>query len=111
MAKDIAARKDKLMNSEKTSRTRLEELHSFKPKLHVAEHLIRNRKGGWENLAAPSRRYTEEYQPPPEDDIFRISKKKRSRKPLESPWGNSTSRSKKKVNDNTLRRRFQQTNM
>ena len=111
MAKDIAARKDKLMNAEKTARTRLEELHSFKPKLHVAEHLIRNRKGGWENLAAPSRRYTEEYQPPPEDDIFRMSKKKRRRKPLESPWGNSSSRSKKKVNDNTLRRRFQQTNM
>jgi len=101
MAKDIAARKD---------RTRLEELHSFKPKLHVAEHLIRNRKGGWENLAAPSRRYTEEYQPPPDDDIFRMSKKKRRRKPLESPW-DSSSRSKKKVNDNTLRRRFQQTNM
>jgi len=111
MAKDIAARKDKLMNAEKTARTRLEELHSFKPKLHVAEHLIRNRKGGWENLAAPSRRYTEEYQPPPEEDIFRMSKKKRRRKPLESPWGNSSSRSKKKVNDNTLRRRFQQTNM
>jgi len=110
MAKDIAARKDKMMNAEKTARQRLEELHSFKPKLHVAEHLIRNRKGGWENLAAPSRRYTEEYQPP-DDDYYTSKKKKRRKKPLESPWGNSSSRSKKKVNDNTLRRRFQQTNM
>ena len=110
MAKDVAARKDKLMNAEKTARLRLEEDYSFKPKLHVAEHLIRNREGGWENLAAPSRRYTEEYQPP----VLRTTKKKtKRRKPLDSPWGDgySSSRSKKKVNDNTLRRKFQQTNL
>ena len=104
MSKDIEVRKKKIQNMEKTARALLEKEHCFKPKLNVAEHLIRNRKGGLENLAVPQRRYTQEYVPP-DDDEFRIQKKKKRssrRKPLESLWG-----SKKQVDDDVMRRRFQ----
>lgn len=106
--KDIEVRKRKIQNMEKTARALLEKEHSFKPKLNVAEHLIRNRTGGLENLAVPQRRYTQEYTPPPDDEFrmhrHRMQKKKRrrsTRKPLEALWG-----SKKKIDDDVLRRRF-----
>ncbi|KAL7526899.1 hypothetical protein ACHAXR_001702, partial [Thalassiosira sp. AJA248-18] len=83
MAKDIEARKSKIQHLEKTRMELLIKEHSFKPKLNVSAHMIRHRKGGWDSLAAPLRRYTEEYQPPQES---RKKKTKRSRrKPLESP--------------------------
>ena len=98
MQKDIEARKSKIQHIEQTKmEILLSKEYTFKPKLKIAEHLIRTRKGGWDSLAAPQRRYTEEYQPPPS----RAKKKKRRRmKPLESPWQS------REVDDDKLRHKF-----
>eukprot|EP00578_Thalassiosira_sp_NH16_P023377 CAMPEP_0181096840 /NCGR_PEP_ID=MMETSP1071-20121207/11246_1 /TAXON_ID=35127 /ORGANISM="Thalassiosira sp., Strain NH16" /LENGTH=211 /DNA_ID=CAMNT_0023179273 /DNA_START=353 /DNA_END=988 /DNA_ORIENTATION=- len=85
MAKDIAARKEKIQHLESTAMALLVAEHSFKPKLNVKDHLIRNRKSGWDSLATPLRRYTEDYKPP-DEGRRRKKKKRRRRKPLESPW-------------------------
>jgi hypothetical protein len=80
----------------------LEKEHNYKPTLNVAEHLIKNRKGGLERLAQPSRRYTEEYQPP-DDEIEQMKKKKRMwKKPLESP-----KQPTKALDEDELKQKFQ----
>ena len=79
------------------------EEHSFKPKLKVPDSLIRNRKGGWDTLATPARRYTEEYQPPDDDWGRKKKKRRRQRKPLESPWQTQTN---KKVDEDRMRRGY-----
>lgn len=82
-ANDIRKRGEKLANLEQTAREILEKEHNFKPNLNVAEHLIKNRKSGLDHLAQPSRRYTEEYQPP-DDEIEQLKKAWRRKKPLGS---------------------------
>ena len=105
MAKDIEARTKKIQTMEQTARALLEREHSFKPKLNVPEHLIRNRKGGFDNLSAPLRRYTEGYQPPADDVVRNTKKRRRTKmKPLETPWGSSQPR--KKVDEDRLKKQF-----
>ncbi len=82
-ANDIRKRGEKLANLEQTAREILEKEHSFKPKLNVAEHLIKNRKSGLDHLAQPSRRYTEEYQPP-DDEIEQMKRSWPKKKPVGS---------------------------
>jgi hypothetical protein len=102
MAKDIMDRKEKLASLEQTARAILEKEHNYKPTLNVAEHLIKNRKGGLERLSQPSRRYTEEYQPP-DDEIEQMKKKKRMwTKPLESP-----KQPTKALDEDELKQKFQ----
>lgn len=89
MAQDIKTRETKTQNAEKTARAFLEKEYSFRPELNIQEHLIRNRKGGWDSLSAPLRRYTDEYQPYHDDNNFDRSKKKKrksKRRPIESLW-------------------------
>ncbi|KAL9186088.1 hypothetical protein ACHAXT_005326 [Thalassiosira profunda] len=103
MAKDIEARRSKIQNIQSQRMDQLNNDYTFKPKLNVPEHLIRNRKGGWDSLSAPLRRYTEEYQPPP-SRRKKTRKKKKSRKPLASPW---ESQPKRKVDEQRMKSRFQ----
>ncbi|KAL3816165.1 hypothetical protein ACHAXA_001652 [Cyclostephanos tholiformis] len=83
-ANDIRKRSEKLANLEQTAREMLEKEHSFKPNLNVAEHLIKNRQGGLDHLAQPSRRYTDEYQPPYDEIEQMLEKSRRRKKPLDS---------------------------
>ncbi|KAL3774767.1 hypothetical protein ACHAW5_000287 [Stephanodiscus triporus] len=100
MANDIRERKEKLASLEQAARALLEKEHRYKPTLNVAEHLIKNRKGGLERLAQPLRRYTEEYQPP-DDEIEQMKKKKRIwKRPLES-------QPTKALDENKLKEKFQ----
>ena len=88
MAKDVEARKQKTQQLESTTMKFLIKEHSFKPQLNIKEHLIRNRKGGFDRLSAPLRRYTDPYQPPDWDESNKPRRKITitRRKPLESPW-------------------------
>ena len=84
MTNDIEARKKKIHHLAEHRVELLSKEYTFAPKLNVAERLIRHRKGGWDSLAKPLRRYTEEYQPPKESR--KKKKKRRRKKPLESAW-------------------------
>jgi hypothetical protein len=103
MANDIRDRKEKIANLEQTARAMLEKEHSFKPKLHVAESLIKHRRGGLDRLSQPSRRYTEEYQPP-YDEVEKMKKKYR-KKPLESPT--QIKQTTKTLDEDKLKQKFQ----
>lgn len=84
MANDIREREEKRTTLDQTARAMIGNEHSFKPKLHVVESLIKHRQGGLDHLSQPSRRYTEEYQPP-DDEIEQMKKKyRRMKKPLQS---------------------------
>jgi hypothetical protein len=73
MANDIREREEKKTSREQTARAMIGNEHNFKPKLHVVESLIKHRQGGLDRLSQPSRRYTEEYQPP-DDEIEQMKK-------------------------------------
>mmetsp|Transcript_14112 Transcript_14112/g.24071 ORF Transcript_14112/g.24071 Transcript_14112/m.24071 type:complete len:105 (-) Transcript_14112:406-720(-) len=101
MARDIEARKEKIEHLAKHQIELMSKEYTFTPKLNVAEHLIRNRRGGISELSKPLRRYTEEYQPP--KDEIKIKRKRRRKKPLESPWQSS-----KNIDEDKMRKKFQQ---
>ena len=86
MAKDIGARKQQQLES--TTMKFLIKEHSFRPQLNIKEHLIRHRKGGFDRLSAPLRRYTDPYQPPDWDENNKPRRKSTitRRKLVESPW-------------------------
>ena len=105
MANDIRERKEKKATLEQTARAIIENEHRFKPKLHVVEGLIKHRQGGLDHLSQPSRRYTEEYQPP-DDEIEQMKKKYRRRKnSLESPT--QTMHRTKTLDQDKLKQNFQ----
>jgi hypothetical protein len=109
MANDIREREEKITTLEQTAMAMIGIENNFKPKLHVVESLIKHRQGGLERLSQPSRRYTEEYQPP-DDEIEQMKKKyQRMKKPLESPT--QTKQSTKKLDNDKLKKSFKKMNM
>lgn len=105
MANDIIARKKK--GKSLASLEQLGKEYTFAPQLNIREDLVRHRRGGWDFLSKPLRRYTEEYQPPEESPQRKKVQRRRRKKPIETPWQSSRPK-KKAVDEGKMKKRFQQ---
>ena len=100
MHRDIAQRKEKIRHLAEHRVELLSKEYTFTPKLNVKEELLRHRKGGWESLATPLRRHTEEYRPPHEEGRGTKKRRRRRRRRPGAPR-------QKDLDENKLRQSFQ----
>ena len=104
MQRDVNARQTKMSRHVELMDESLNKAHSFKPMIHIPEHLICNRKGGLASLAAPARRYTQTFEERLEECERKQGKNmilsKNKRAPIESLWGQGSTTHKRYTRQN-----------
>ena len=104
MQRDVNARQTKMSRHVELMDESLNKAHSFKPMIHIPEHLICNRKGGLASLAAPARRYTQTFEERLEECERKQGKNmvlsKNKRAPIESLWGQGSTTQKRYTRHN-----------